>query len=144
MLKVICSIFYFPTLPLKITTKWWIFYKPWALKEYSNETLNIFWKNHMWKFGNSWNEITEKYIFFFFQPSVFFIFVKIWTPVLTFHFRLIKLWCNNEHVLRIIRSCCVKCMIVFQELNFDPVKEMLKIRCHIYILIKKVIISRKK
>ena len=30
----------------------------------------------------------------------------------------------------------IKCMIVFQELNFDPVKEILKIRCHIYILMK--------
>ena len=37
----------------------------------------------------------------------------------------------------------IKCMIVFQELNFDPVKEILKIRCHIYILMKKVIILRK-
>ena len=34
-------------------------------------------------------------------------------------------------------------MIVFQELNFDPVKEILKIRCHIYILMKGVIILRK-
>ena len=34
-------------------------------------------------------------------------------------------------------------MIVFQELNFDPVKEILKIQCHIYILIKKVIVLRK-
>ena len=34
-------------------------------------------------------------------------------------------------------------MIVFQELNFDPVKEILKIRCDIYISIKKVIILRK-
>ena len=39
---------------------------------------------------------------------------------------------------------CMICMIVFQELNFDPVKEILKIRCHIYILMKKVIILRKK
>ena len=31
----------------------------------------------------------------------------------------------------------IKCMIVFQELNFDPVKEIRKIRCHIYILMKK-------
>ena len=31
----------------------------------------------------------------------------------------------------------------FSELNFDPVKEILKIRCHIYILIKKVVILRK-
>ena len=37
----------------------------------------------------------------------------------------------------------IKCMIIFQELNFDPVKEILKIRCHIYILMKKVIILRK-
>ena len=32
-------------------------------------------------------------------------------------------------------------MIVFQELNFDPVKEILEIRCH--VLIKKGIILRK-
>ena len=35
-------------------------------------------------------------------------------------------------------------MIVFQvSLNFDPVKEILKIRCHIYILLKKVTILSK-
>ena len=35
-------------------------------------------------------------------------------------------------------------MIVFQELNFDPVKEILKCDVtHIYILMKKVIILRK-
>ena len=28
-------------------------------------------------------------------------------------------------------------MIVFQVLNFDPVTEILKIRCHIYILMKR-------
>ena len=33
----------------------------------------------------------------------------------------------------------IKYMIIFQELNFDPVKDILKIRCHIYILMKKVI-----
>ena len=43
-----------------------------------------------------------------------------------------------------ILEAVLKCMIVFQELNFDPVKEILKIRCHIYILMKKVIILRKK
>ena len=31
-------------------------------------------------------------------------------------------------------------MIVFQELHFDPMKEILKIRSHIDILMKKVII----
>ena len=34
-------------------------------------------------------------------------------------------------------------MIVFQELNLDSVKEILKIRCHIYILMKNVIVLRK-
>ena len=35
-------------------------------------------------------------------------------------------------------------MIVFQDsLNFDPAKEILKIRCQIYNLMKKVIILRK-
>ena len=32
---------------------------------------------------------------------------------------------------------------LFQVLNFDPVKEILKIQCHVYILMKKVIILRK-
>ena len=35
-------------------------------------------------------------------------------------------------------------MIVFQaSLNFDPMKEILKIRCQIYVSIKKLIILRK-
>ena len=34
-------------------------------------------------------------------------------------------------------------MIVFQVLSFDPVTEILKTRCHIYILMKIVIILRK-
>ena len=34
-------------------------------------------------------------------------------------------------------EAAIKSMTVFQELNFDPVKEILKIRCHIYILMKK-------
>ena len=33
----------------------------------------------------------------------------------------------------------IRCMTVFQELNFNPVKEILKIWCHVYILMKKVI-----
>ena len=40
-------------------------------------------------------------------------------------------------------EAAIKCMIVFQEINFDPVNEILKIRCHIYILMKKVIIVMK-
>ena len=37
-----------------------------------------------------------------------------------------------------------ECMIVSKvSLNFDPVKEMLEVRCHIYILMKKVIVLRK-
>ena len=35
-------------------------------------------------------------------------------------------------------------MIVYQvSLNFDPVKEILRIRCQVYVLVKKVIILRK-
>ena len=34
-------------------------------------------------------------------------------------------------------------MTLFQVLSFDPVTEILKIRCHIYILMKIVIIMRK-
>ena len=37
----------------------------------------------------------------------------------------------------------IKCMIVFQVFNIDPVKERQKMQCHIYILIKTVIILRK-
>ena len=37
----------------------------------------------------------------------------------------------------------IKCMIIFQvSLNFDPVKEILKVQCYIYILMRKVIILR--
>ena len=34
-------------------------------------------------------------------------------------------------------------LIFFQVLNFGPVKEILKIQCHIYILMEKVILLRK-
>ena len=34
-------------------------------------------------------------------------------------------------------------MMVFQELNFDPVKKILEILCRIYISMKKVIFLRK-
>ena len=37
----------------------------------------------------------------------------------------------------------IRCMIVFQALNFVPVIEILKIGCHIYILMKIVIILMK-
>ena len=37
----------------------------------------------------------------------------------------------------------IKCMIVFQVLNFDSETEILKIRCRFYILMKIVIILRK-
>ena len=46
-------------------------------------------------------------------------------------------------MFRELLEAVIKCMIVFQELNFDPVKEILKMRCHIYILMQKVIILRK-
>ena len=107
---------------------------------------------------------------FFLFPTVCLIFVKIWTPVFTFHFWLIIYDGNNERmfwgllnfllnecilfimsrmrfrenlhsILAWIRllSLVIKCMIVFQvSLNFDPVKKILKIQCHIYILMNKV------
>ena len=46
-------------------------------------------------------------------------------------------------MFRELLEAVMKCMIVFQELNFDSGKETLKIRCHIYILMKKVIILRR-
>ena len=46
-------------------------------------------------------------------------------------------------MFRELLEAVIKCMIVFQELNFDPVKEIMKIRSQIYILMKKVIILRK-
>ena len=46
-------------------------------------------------------------------------------------------------MFRELLETAIKCMIVFQELDFDPVKEIPKIRCRIYILMKKVIILRK-
>ena len=82
---------------------WWLFALnvPWSF--YIKKMLIILrntptkhWKfsekAHIGKFRISWNEITEKYIFFFFQPSVFSILVKMWTPVFAFYFCLINLW----------------------------------------------------
>ena len=34
-------------------------------------------------------------------------------------------------MFRELLEAVIKCMIVFQELDFDPVKEILKIQCHI-------------
>ena len=62
--------------------------KPWSFSE------NV----HIEKIRNFWNGITEK-MFLFFQPPVFLIFVKIWTPVFVF---------ENYKKLDI------KCTIVFQ------------------------------
>ena len=46
--------------------------------------------------------------------------------------------------LRIIRSLLLSVWSLFRfSLNFDPVKEILKIRCHIYISMNKVNILRK-
>ena len=42
------------------------------------------------------------------------------------------------NMFRELFEAVIKCMIAFQELNFDPVKKILKIWCHIYILMKKV------
>ena len=47
------------------------------------------------------------------------------------------------NMFRELLEAVIKCMIDFQESNFDLVKEILKIRCHIYILMKKAIILRK-
>ena len=47
-------------------------------------------------------------------------------------------------MFREFQKLVIKCMIVFQGwLNFDPVKEILEIRWHIYILMRKGIILRK-
>ena len=47
-------------------------------------------------------------------------------------------FCKNKSMMEIIN------MILFQvSLNFDPVKEILKLQCDIYILMNKVIILRK-
>ena len=47
------------------------------------------------------------------------------------------------NMFRELLEAVIKCMIVYQELNFDPVKKILEMRCHIYFLMKKVIILRK-
>ena len=73
--------------------------------------------------------------FFFFQSPVFLIFVKIWTSVFIFYFWLLNLLL--EELLELLEAA-INCMMVFQGLNFDPVKEILKI-CYIYILMNKVI-----
>ena len=82
--------------------------------------------------------------FFYFQRYVLFIFLNIWTLVFTFYFSLIDLWAKWwTYVLRITKNLSYV-MIVFQvSLNFDPAKEILKMRCQIYILMKKKILLRK-
>ena len=79
----------------------------------------------------------KKNFFFYFHRSIFLIFVKIWTLIFTIYFSLISLW-------RKWWTYALRIMIVFQvSLNFDPAKEILKMRCNINILVKKVIILRK-
>ena len=113
-----------------------------CLKECSDETLSIFWKNACGKNQEILKWKNWKFFFFYFQPSVFLIFVKIWTPVFTFYFWLINIW--RKWWTYVLRKLAIKCMIVFQvSINFDPVKKILKILCHIYISMKKVIILRK-
>ena len=89
------------------------------LKECCDKTLSIFCKsayrkNYKFLKWNNWKN------FFCLQPSIFFIFVKIWTPVFNFFF--FGWWIydiNNENISREL--------IVFQVLlNFDPVKKYWK------------------
>ena len=117
-----------------------------ALKECSNETFSIFWKIQIWKIRNFWNEITEFFFFFFYlQWSVFLIFVKTWTSALNFIFGWYIHDVNNEHSFwELLVDLLDRCYIASQvSWNFDLVKEILKIRCQIYILMKQVITLRK-
>ena len=46
------------------------------------------------------------------------------------------------NMFRELLEAVSKCMIVFQVLNLDPVKEILKIRYHFYILMKTNILRK--
>ena len=65
-----------------------------VLKECSDETLNIFWKYAYRKNEEFLKWKRWKTFLFYFQRSVFFIFLKIWTSAFT-------IYIFNEHVLRI-------------------------------------------
>ena len=113
-------------------------------KESSGEHWTFSKKVHTGKFRNFWNEITEK-SFFLFPTVCIFDFCKNTNPRLNILFLVDKSMTEIMNtVLRIIRSLLLNVWSFFMfSLNFDPVKEILKIRCHIYIFVKKVIILRK-
>ena len=56
-----------------------------------------------------------KNFFFYFRRSLFFIFLKIWTPVFGFCFWLINIWRNNEH--RAMRKKLQKHLQIFFKIS---------------------------
>ena len=59
------------------------------------------------KIRSYWNEVTEKIFFFYFQPSVFLIFVKKYEPPsLLFNFDWEIYDVNNEHMFWELLETC--------------------------------------
>ena len=102
------------------------------------ELKNTYMKNEKFLKWNNWKN------FFLLFPTVYiFDFCKTWTPFFTFYFWLINLWWWIMNICIIIIMNMFWKLMVFQvSLNFDPMKEILKIGCQIYILMKKGIILR--
>ena len=87
----------------------WDFKGTLCLKGMLRRNIEHFLKKPIWeKLGDRW-----KFFFFYFQPSVFSIFVKIWTPIFTFYFWLINLWRNNEHMFWELLEACMILFHVF-------------------------------
>ena len=118
--------------------------------------MSIFWKKtQIWKIRHFWNEKTVENLFFYFQWSVYLISIKIWTPVLRFHFWLVSLWYKKWTFFENYYKLVIKWL--FSQANllnkcYDRFSSVIKFwsnernteaRCKIYILIKKVIILRK-
>ena len=98
-------------------------------------------KAHIGKFRNSWNEITEKYIFFPFPTVCIFYFCKNINP------RLYVLFLVDKSI-KIINMFWELLEAFIKSRSFFRNKILIQwknteIRCHIYILMKKVIILGK-
>ena len=86
--------------------------KHWAFSE----------KAHIDKIRNSWIEITEKYTFFLFPTVYIFDFCK--NMSLNILFLVDKSLTQIMNMFWELLVAVIKCMIVFQELNCDPLKKI--------------------
>ena len=84
------------------------------------------------KVRNSWIEITEKYTFFLFPTVRIFYFCKNMNPRLYILFLVDKSVTQIMNMFWELLEAGIKCMIVFQELNCDPLKKVRNSRPEVY------------